>query len=130
MAARAALLFSSMVCSSPSLPLGKHPRPAVCKPKPVLEPFVFVDDNTEGWTVVRRRRWSPASDAKAHDLRKTEVSKNHVVGLVRSRACANSRVTSSDPIRMRQSAAHAVRSDGDRGPRIVNIGDTAAGHAF
>jgi hypothetical protein len=27
---------------------------------PVMEPSVFIDKTVEGWTVVRRRRWSPA----------------------------------------------------------------------
>jgi hypothetical protein len=72
MAARAAMLFSTMegMISSPSMPLGKNPGSTVCKPMPVLEPSVFFDDNTEGWTVVRRRRWSPVSDVKVHDPRK------------------------------------------------------------
>jgi hypothetical protein len=34
------------------------------KNKHVLEPSVFLDDISEGWTVVHRRRWSPAISKK------------------------------------------------------------------
>jgi hypothetical protein len=34
---------------------------------PVLEPSVFVDKTVEGWTLVRRRRWSLASAKQVSD---------------------------------------------------------------
>jgi hypothetical protein len=84
MAARAALFFSTYegMISSPSMPLGKQMKSHVRKALPVLQPTVFPGDNMEGWTIVRRRRWSPASDANVRDPRKKEVSNFRVVGQV------------------------------------------------
>jgi hypothetical protein len=107
-AARAALVFNTCegMISSPSLPLGIQQREPVCKKMPVLEPSVFFDDTTEGWSVIRRRRWSPASDVRAQDPKK-EISKKHAVGLVGLRACANSRVRLGGPIWVKKRAAQA-----------------------
>jgi hypothetical protein len=69
MAATAVLEFmSSKGMSSPiSMPLGMsvHKREHVIIP--ILEPSVCKDDGLEGWTVVRRRNWSPASGKRSHD---------------------------------------------------------------
>jgi hypothetical protein len=56
---------------------------------PVLQPSIFFDDTTEGWTIVRRRRLSPASDVRIHDPITKENSENHVVGQVGLWACTN-----------------------------------------
>jgi hypothetical protein len=65
--------FSSEgMTSSPSLPLGNQRNLMGHKKLPVLEPTVFPDEDMEGWTVVPRRRWSPASDANVRDPRKKE----------------------------------------------------------
>jgi hypothetical protein len=55
---------------------------------PVLDPSVFVDDDVGGWTVVRRRCWSPTIDERTYDPRNQAISKNQNVGLLRSRAGA------------------------------------------
>jgi hypothetical protein len=64
LAARAAMLLSmsEVKISLLSLPMGKNIGTTKFRSMPVLEPSVFLDDNTVGWTVVRRRRWSPAID--------------------------------------------------------------------
>jgi hypothetical protein len=42
-------------------------RSTKIKERPVLEPSVFHDESIQGWTVVRRRRWSPAIRRAALD---------------------------------------------------------------
>jgi hypothetical protein len=65
-AASAAMAFMSPEGTlSPMLtPLGGSGQKNKHLNLPILEPSLFEDDGLEGWTVVRRRRWSPASGKK------------------------------------------------------------------
>ncbi|KAM0842689.1 hypothetical protein ACQ4PT_058202 [Festuca glaucescens] len=132
MAAAASLFFSipEGMNSSPPLPLGKQLRSSGGKAMPVLQPSVFFDDTTEGWTVVRRQRWSPAPDVRFQDPRSKVNSKNYVVGQVGLRACTNSSARVVGPIWLRKRGSHVAGSDGERGPRIATVGNAGAGHAF
>ncbi|KAM0845185.1 hypothetical protein ACQ4PT_056551 [Festuca glaucescens] len=131
MAARTALTFvaSEGTSSSPSLSLGRNSGSTKIRSMPVLVPSVFLDDDAGGWTVVRRRRWSPAIEERLHDPRNQEVSKNLDVGLLRSRAGVCFRQNSPGPNCVTQGVVPA-RLIADRGPRLVKIGSVAAGHAF
>jgi hypothetical protein len=60
------------------------------KNRPVLEPLVFHDDCMQGWTVVHRRRWSPAFGKKVLDPELTP-------GLTRSWADGNVTVARRGP---------------------------------
>jgi hypothetical protein len=93
-----------------SLPMGKNSGKSKFKTMLVLEPSVFLDDNTEGWTVVRRRRWSPAIEVKAQDPRKKAVSNFHAMGLTRLRARANSNMNLCGPISAREGVSIERRS--------------------
>ncbi|KAM0930524.1 hypothetical protein ACQ4PT_000898 [Festuca glaucescens] len=135
MAAMAAMeLTSPEVMISPiSMPLGM----SVCKTKikamPVLEPSVFTDDSMEGWTVVRRRRWSPAIGKRSNDPRKSVISKVRGLGPARMRAGANTKLDRWGPKTMMHQApavTKASRSDGDRRPNQVKVGNAVAGRAF
>ncbi|KAK1699142.1 hypothetical protein QYE76_015839 [Lolium multiflorum] len=87
-AAMAAIELSTSTCMlSPSLmPLGMSVGKVKTKSRPVLEPSVFTDDNMDGWTVVRRRRWPPAIISDAHDPRNVENSRICNLGLDMHRA--------------------------------------------
>ncbi|KAM0905253.1 hypothetical protein ACQ4PT_017525 [Festuca glaucescens] len=134
MATRAALLLSATEGTSPfpspTLPLGSN-LGARRKASPVLEPTVFFDDDVEGWTVVRRRRWSPASDEKIRDPRKEENSKKSDVGFVRLRAGVHCRSMVAGPNLVRhRKGLGSSRFNGDQGPRLAKVGNAVAGHAF
>jgi hypothetical protein len=58
-----------------SLPMGKNPGMTKFKTMLVPKPSVFLDDNAEGWTVVRLGRWSPAIDGNTQDPRKRQFRK-------------------------------------------------------
>jgi hypothetical protein len=77
MAAMVAMEFalSEGMLSPFSRPLGMPVGKTKIKARPVLEPSVFMDDGMDGWTVVRRRRWSPAIGNRSHDPRKSGASK-------------------------------------------------------
>jgi hypothetical protein len=103
MAARAAIFFAQpegMNLSSP-LPMGNRSGSVGKLNIPVIESSVFVDENLEGWTMVRRRRWSPASVAKVRDLRLKEVSKSRALGQAGLRAGANFNLVPPGPSRSR-----------------------------
>ncbi|KAM0842952.1 hypothetical protein ACQ4PT_058013 [Festuca glaucescens] len=131
MAARAAMMFTASegTVSPSSLSLGRISVSTRIRPMPVLDPSVFLDDDAGGWTVVRRRRWSPAIDERSHDPRNQASSKNLDVGLLRSRAGANFRQSNPGPNRATQGVV-PCRSIADRGPRLVKIGSVVAGHTF
>ncbi|KAK1682059.1 hypothetical protein QYE76_042907 [Lolium multiflorum] len=111
------------------MPLGM----SICKSKPlllpVLEPSVFVDDGQDGWTVVRRRRWSPASGKKRLDPKILEVSKYCGMGpmKLRPRSVSVGRGGPGLPIHRRPTQASADRSAGtDRPIQAVVAAVTAA----
>jgi hypothetical protein len=67
---RAAMDFfatEGTLVSPTSAPLGRSVLRGKPLLLPILEPSVFEDDGQEGWTVVRRRRWSPASGKRSSD---------------------------------------------------------------
>jgi hypothetical protein len=74
MATKAAMALTSPEgkFSPISLSLEKSSGKAKTLIKPVMDPSVFMDDSTEGWTVVRRRRWPPVIGTRAHDPRKVD----------------------------------------------------------
>jgi hypothetical protein len=126
-------LTSEGMLSPTSMPLGM----SVCKTKikvvSLLEPSVFTDDGMEGWTVVCRRRWSPAIGKRSPDPRKSVFSKFCGLGPARTRAGAHLNLARWGP----NTAIHRVtavtkidRSDGDCRPYQVKVGDAVAGRAF
>jgi hypothetical protein len=130
MAARSALFFSineGMNSSSPLMPLGIRTKAHVVK-RPVIEPSVFLDESLEGWTVVRRRRWSPASDVNLCDPRMSVNSNFRVAGQAGLRALVNNTLRSSGPNQSRQGRYDIDQSD--RGPRLARVGNNTAGFAF
>jgi hypothetical protein len=67
-----------------SRPLGQSlPR---IKNKPVLEPSIFEDDGSEGWTVVNRWSWSPEITTKVPETKFTDILNSKLLGPVRGRA--------------------------------------------
>ncbi|KAM0887204.1 hypothetical protein ACQ4PT_029203 [Festuca glaucescens] len=130
MAARSALFFSTRegMNTPPSVPLGIQTKSAVAK-NPVLEPSVFVDESMDGWTVVRRRRWSPAFDDNLQDPKMMDNSNLRAAGQAGLRALVNNTLRSSGPNQSRQ--GRSVDQSGDlRGPRIAKVGNNTAGFAF
>ncbi|KAM0837866.1 hypothetical protein ACQ4PT_061357 [Festuca glaucescens] len=97
---------------------------------PVMEPTVFVDDSTEGWTVIRRRRWLPAIGKTVHDPRSTDISNSSVLGLARLRANSKKYLDRHGPISEMFRRADVIRSNGDQEPRQVRVGNSIAGRAF
>ncbi|KAM0824032.1 hypothetical protein ACQ4PT_070474 [Festuca glaucescens] len=97
---------------------------------PVMEPTVFLDDSTEGWTVVRRRRWPPAIGKKALDPRNMGNSNFPVLGLARLLANSKTNMDRHGPFLARIRSSDATRSNGDRKPRQARVGDSIAGRAF
>ncbi|KAM0924796.1 hypothetical protein ACQ4PT_004716 [Festuca glaucescens] len=97
---------------------------------PVMEPTVFLDDSTEGWTVVRRRRWPPAIGKKALDPRNMGNSNFPVLGLARLRANSKTNMDRHGPFLATIRSSDATRSNGDRKPRQARVGDSIAGRAF
>jgi hypothetical protein len=85
MAAKAALEFmSSEGMSFPnSMSLGMSVDKSKPMTIPILEPSVFEDDGLKGWTVVRRRRWSPVSGKRSHDPRNPAFSNIRGLGLAK-----------------------------------------------
>ncbi|KAM0849117.1 hypothetical protein ACQ4PT_053932 [Festuca glaucescens] len=135
MAAMAAMeLASSEGTWSPSsMPLGMSVCKTKAKAMPVLEPSVFVDDEVDGWTVVRRRRWSPAIDSSSHDPIISEISNIRRVGLARFRAGASNNRARWGPKNVVRGAPVIKidqRSDGDCYPKQVKVGAQVAGRAF
>ncbi|KAM0870258.1 hypothetical protein ACQ4PT_040132 [Festuca glaucescens] len=135
LAAKAAMVLTSPEgMSSPiSMSLGMSVCKIKAKAKPVLEPSVFTDDSTDGWTVVCRRCWSPVIGRRSHDPRKAVISKIRGLGPARMRASANRRVDRCGP----KSAMHQVhgvpnpfRFDSDRVPNQVKVGNAVAGRTF
>ncbi|KAM0834290.1 hypothetical protein ACQ4PT_063701 [Festuca glaucescens] len=127
-------LTSSAGMSSPSLmPLGMSVGKTKIKTMPVLEPSVFMDDDMDGWTVIRRRRWSPAIGNELHDPRNAGLSKTSVLGSARTRAGANLDRARWGP-NIRRNQVHAVveahRADGVCRSNQVKIGNQIAGRAF
>ncbi|KAM0898292.1 hypothetical protein ACQ4PT_022009 [Festuca glaucescens] len=130
MAARSALFFSTRegMNTPPSMPLGIQTKSAVAK-NPVLEPSVFVDESMDGWTVVRRRRWSPAFDDNLRDPKMMDNSNLRAAGQAGLRALVNNTLRSSGPNQSRQ--GRSVDQSGVlRGPRIAKVGNNTAGFAF
>ncbi|KAM0830239.1 hypothetical protein ACQ4PT_066356 [Festuca glaucescens] len=132
MAAKAAMELTTQegMASPFSLSQGKNSGKNKIKTMPVMEPSVFMDDNTEGWTVVRRRRWSPAIARRSQDPRKTAISKFRGMGLVRMRDGANSNLDHCGPNFARQGVSISSRTNGDRVPRQAKVGNAVAGRAF
>ncbi|KAM0908073.1 hypothetical protein ACQ4PT_015705 [Festuca glaucescens] len=124
MAAKAAMAFASpqgMNSTSP-LPWGKVSAKIKNLVRPIMEPSVFVDDSTEGWTIVRRRRWPPVIDALPQDPKIKENSNLSSLGLARLRASPNHNRHWCNPLSVTN------RSDGDR--RQAKVGSVVAGRAF
>ncbi|KAM0865350.1 hypothetical protein ACQ4PT_043338 [Festuca glaucescens] len=124
MAAKAAMAFASpqgMNSTSP-LPWGKVSAKIKNLVRPIMEPSVFVDDSTEGWTIVRRRRWPPVIDALPQDPKIKENSNLSSLGLARLRASPNHNRHWCNPL------FATNRSDGDR--RQAKVGSVVAGRAF
>ncbi|KAK1613670.1 hypothetical protein QYE76_019187 [Lolium multiflorum] len=90
-AATAAMEFpeSAGTSSSDLLPLGRDQNKMKIRARPVLEPYVFLDDGLGGWTVVRRRHWSPVMDKKSPDPIISQISKRAELGLTNGRAGAH-----------------------------------------
>ncbi|KAK1697739.1 hypothetical protein QYE76_014436 [Lolium multiflorum] len=65
LAATAVIELDEGMVSPSSRPLGKST--SKIKVLPVLEPTVFRDESSHGWSVVHRRRWLPAIGKKRHD---------------------------------------------------------------
>jgi hypothetical protein len=118
-----------MDCSSSSL-LGKISRSVSQIKLPVLEPSVFVDTSSEGWTIVRRRRWSPASVSRVRDPGLTVISNLLTVGQARLRAGAQSLGRRSGPNRIRQASQPRDLLVGDHSARVAKVGDATVGFAF
>jgi hypothetical protein len=74
--------------SSPSMLFGRALCKAKIKAMHVLQPTVFMDDGLDGWTVVCRRRWSPANERKSPDPFFPGISNFVDVGSARRRAGA------------------------------------------
>ncbi|KAM0898640.1 hypothetical protein ACQ4PT_021807 [Festuca glaucescens] len=114
---------------SPLLPLGM----SLCKNKvkvmPVLQPSVFVDDGLDGWTVVRRRRWSPANERMLPDPFVPVFSNIDDVGSEKRRAGAKLNRARWGPKQMMR-ADPLAKIDADSQPKRVKVGDQVAGHAF
>nr|XP_051190804.1 uncharacterized protein LOC127304140 [Lolium perenne] len=130
LAARAALFFSSGegTGSFSSSPLNKESKAKCHMNLPVLEPSVFVDKTMDGWTLVRRRRWSPAFAKKVCDPGITENSNGSNVGHARLRAGEQRPGFRSGPLR--QVGSSLDRSDSDRVSRVAKVGNVTAGFAF
>ncbi|KAM0842883.1 hypothetical protein ACQ4PT_058062 [Festuca glaucescens] len=135
MAAMAAMeLASSEGTWSPSsMPLGMSVCKTKAKAMPVLEPSVFVDDEVDGWIVVRRRRWSLAIDSSSHDPIISEISNIRRVGSARFRAGASNNRARWGPNNVVR-GTHVIkidqRSDGDCYQKQVKLGAQVAGRAF
>nr|XP_051229335.1 uncharacterized protein LOC127347151 [Lolium perenne] len=130
LAARVALFFSSGegTGSLSSSLLDKKSKPVCHMNLPVLEPSIFVDKTMEGWTLVRRRRWSSASVKKVRDPGITENSKVLTVGQARLRACAQRPGCRSGP--KRQVGSSLDQLERDRVSRVAKVGNTTARFAF
>ncbi|KAM0871704.1 hypothetical protein ACQ4PT_039194 [Festuca glaucescens] len=135
MAAMAAFeLSASAGTLSPSLmPLGMSVGKAKIKSMPVLEPSVFMDDDMDGWTVVRRRHWSPVISSEAHDSRKVGISKNYILGSDRHRAGANLDRARWGLVIQRNHApavVQAPRATGVHRSHQARVGNQVAGRAL
>ncbi|KAM0853242.1 hypothetical protein ACQ4PT_051215 [Festuca glaucescens] len=132
MAARAAIELEDEGMLSPSLrPLGRSVLKSINKP--VLEPSVFRDDSLQGWTVVHRRRWSPAVGKKVLDPTKSHFSNSSSLGPTRTRADGNVVLARWGPTTMMHRVMEATkqfRSNGDRQTHQVQVGGAVAGRAF
>jgi hypothetical protein len=115
MATKAAMALTSHEgTNSPfSLSLDKISGKTEVQIKPAMEPSVFLDNSTEGWTIVRRRRWLPVIDRRAHDPRKAEISNVHVMGLARLRASRKNNLDRCGPFFTRHRLSTSSRSNGD-----------------
>ncbi|KAM0930682.1 hypothetical protein ACQ4PT_000783 [Festuca glaucescens] len=135
MAATAALEFMSPEgTSSPiSMPLGMSVHKSKPMNLPILEPSVFEDDGLEGWTVVRRRHWSPASGKRSRDPANPGISNFRGLGPVQRQACAASGLVRGGPkipIHRVPVSTQEYRSDGADRPLQVKVGNAVAGRAF
>ncbi|KAM0852187.1 hypothetical protein ACQ4PT_051922 [Festuca glaucescens] len=136
MAARAAIELEDEGMLSPSLrPLGRSTTKVFNKP--VLEPSVFRDDNLHGWTVVHRRRWSPALGTKVHDPILPQISNPSDnpadLGLTETRSDGNGVLARRGPITKFHRIVEITkqtRSNGDRHTQQVKVGGFVAGRAF
>jgi hypothetical protein len=99
---------------------------------PVLEPFVFVDDGQEGWTVVLRRCWSPASDRKMSDPKFSGGSKYRGMGPMNLRPRSDSVCRGGSGLPIHRRPIHAIdnRSAQTDRPIQVKVGGVVAGRAF
>ncbi|KAM0921230.1 hypothetical protein ACQ4PT_007109 [Festuca glaucescens] len=119
--------------SPSSMPVGMFACKSKVKDRPVLEPTVFVDDGGEGWTVVRRRRWSPAIVRHPLDPIISQVSKTRGVGLTGIRAEALSVRARWGPngwVRRKPVNKVDLRSDAAIEPKQVRVGAHVAGRDF
>jgi hypothetical protein len=131
LATRAANFFSSSAGTdfSSSPVLVKKARSLDHIKLPVLEPSVFVDDDNGGWTMVHRRRWSPASMSGTQDPGLTEISKSLTVDQARLRAGAQGLGRCLGP-KFRHASQPRDRLEGDLVPRVAKVGDAPIGFAF
>jgi hypothetical protein len=132
LAFKAAMALASpegKVSSSP-LSLEKRSGKENIMIRPVMEPTVSIDDGTEEWTVVCRRRWSPAIGNGARDPRKMGNSKSHALGLARLRARSKEKTDRCGPLSTRIHNSALGRMNGDRKQRHVRVGDSIAGRVF
>ncbi|KAM0849021.1 hypothetical protein ACQ4PT_053994 [Festuca glaucescens] len=125
-----ALISQEGTCSPLYLSLDKSSGKTKDQSRPVMEPSVFLDESTEGWTVVRRRRWPSVIDRTALDPKITENSNHTVLGLARLRASPNHKMDRGSPLFTRQRLSNASRSNGDRTTRQARVGHSVAGRAF
>ncbi|KAK1612025.1 hypothetical protein QYE76_035698 [Lolium multiflorum] len=131
LATRAAIFFSSSAGTdlSSSPVLVKKVRSLDHIKLPVLEPSVFVDDDDGGWTMVHRRRWSPASMSGNRYPGLKENSKTLTVDQARLRAGTQRLGRCLGP-KFRQANQPRVRLEGDRVPRVAKVGEASIGFAF
>ncbi|KAM0870655.1 hypothetical protein ACQ4PT_039884 [Festuca glaucescens] len=126
------LQLSEGTWSPPSMPLGMQSCKSKARVLPVLEPTTFVDDGVGEWTVVRRRRWSPAINRTSHDPKISDFSNDRQLGSSTFRAGASVRARwgPNDWLRRRSSIKVDNRSDVSLDPKQVKVGSQIAGRAF
>ncbi|KAM0865553.1 hypothetical protein ACQ4PT_043194 [Festuca glaucescens] len=133
---RAAMEFmvTEGTSSSPiKTPLGRSVLRGKPVNVPILEPSVFDDDGQEGWTVVRRRRWSPASGKRSSDPMFSGLSKSRGMGPMNIRPRIDSvfvRGGPELPIHRRPVRTLSDRSAETDRPIQVKVGGAVAGRAF
>ncbi|KAM0871601.1 hypothetical protein ACQ4PT_039282 [Festuca glaucescens] len=126
------LQLSEGTWSPPSMPLGMQSCKSKARVLPVLEPMTFVDDGVGEWTVVRRRRWSPAINKTSRDPKISDFSNDRRLGSSTfwAGASVRARCGPNDWLRRRSSIKVDIRSDVSLDPKQVKVGSQIAGRAF